>query len=109
MDRRCRPFEFSLDRRRHSCHLALLDLRRRSSLGRRRSLRSTLDRRSADCRPQLESWGAAAAAAVSVSPLDKQQLHLQTHKILGRLMCELALLIASAWSSLQSAESQKLS
>ena len=104
MDRRCRSFEFSLDRRRRSCHLALLDLRRRSSLGRRRSLRSTLDRRSADRRPRLESWEAAAAAGMSISPLDKPQLHLQPHKALGRLMCELALLTASAWSSLQSAE-----
>ena len=104
MDRRCRSFEFSLDRRRRSCHLALLDLRRRSSLSRRRSLRSTLDRRSADRRPQLESWEAAAAAGMSISPLDKPQLHLQPHKALGRLMCELALLTASAWSSLQSAE-----
>jgi hypothetical protein len=51
-------------------------------------------------------WEAAAAAAagVSVFPLDKPQLHLQPHKVLGRLMCELALLTASAWSSLQSAE-----
>ena len=103
MDRRCRSFEFSLDRRRRSCHLALLDLRRRSSLGRRRSLRST-DRRSADRRSEMESWEAAAAAGMSISPLDKPQLHLQPHKALGRLMCELALLTASAWSSLQSAE-----
>ena len=100
--RRCRSSEFWMDRRSRSS-VGLLDLRRRSSLGRRRSLRSTLDRRSADRRSQLESWE-AAAAGVSVYPLDKPQLHLQPHKALGRLMCELALLTASAWSSLQSAE-----
>lgn len=45
-----------------------------------------------------------AAAGVFISPLDKSRLHLQPHQALGRLMCEPALLIVSAWNSLQSAE-----
>ena len=76
--RRCRSSEFWMDRRSRSS-VGLLDLRRRSSLGRRRSLRSALDRRSADRRSQWGSLGAAAAAGSYVSPLDKPQLHLQPY------------------------------
>ena len=76
--RRCRSSEFWMDRRSRSS-VGLLDLRRRSSLGRRRSLRSALDRRSADRRSQWGSLGVAAAAGSYVSPLNKPQLHLQPY------------------------------